>query len=251
MKIRKILITGYPDAVVDALLEAYREIEENHFLHKWKASELDAGHFVEAARRMLEHKLLGSATALGTSLPNFHDAELKRYERASGDESLRILIPRILWSVYGIRNKRGVGHVGPVSPNQMDSSLILGAVKWVLAEFIRLESGLSTSDTQQLVDEIIERRLDLIWKHGDVVRVQDTRIKAKDQVLLLLYDNSPQKAGDLRAAIEYKNEADFRKILKTLHKARLIEYSATSGDCVLTSKGIIEAEAIARRSVYS
>ncbi len=244
MTVAAILAAKYPKDVVDALLQAYREIEQNYFLRKWKASELDAGHFVEAARRLIEHELFGGATQLGKSLSNFNDQELKKYENGKGDESVRILIPRVLWSVYGIRNKRGVGHVGPVSPNQMDSALILADVKWVLAEFVRLSSGLSTSETQALVDSIVERRLDLVWRHGDTTRILDTGIPARGQVLVLLYESSPQKDEDLRGAVEYANPSKFRALLRNLHKERLIEYTP-DGTCVITSKGIIEAEKIA------
>lgn len=247
MSIEPILKSKYPHDLIDALLKAYAEIEHNFFLQKWKSSELDAGHFVEAARRMIEHSLFGSATPIGSSLPNFNDQELKRYERAAGDEAIRILIPRVLWSVYGVRNKRGVGHVGLVSPNRMDSSLILADVKWVLAEFVRLASGLAPSETQAAVDEIVEHRLDLLWKHGDVTRVLDPKVPAREQVLLLLYDKSPQQDEDLRAAIEYANMGAFRRILKNLHRTRLIECSAGFGTCVITSRGLVEAEAIARR----
>jgi hypothetical protein len=246
MTIETLLKARYPADVVDALLASYREIEQNYFLRKWKASELDAGHFVEAARRMLEHALFGTPTPIGTSLPNFNEAALKKYESASGDEALRILIARILWSIYGIRNKRGVGHVGPVSPNQMDSALILSDVKWVLAEFVRLASGLPPAETQNRVDEIVERQLDLLWKHGDITRVLDPKILTRDQVLLLLYDKSPQPADDLRDAVEYANSTNFQKILKRLHGERLLEFT-TAKMCVITSRGIVRAEELVRK----
>lgn len=248
MSAKTILAAKYPADVVDALLCAYQEIEQNYFLRKWKASELDAGHFVEASRRLLEHVLFGAATPIGKPLSNFNEIELKKYEQAKGDEALRILIPRVLWSVYGIRNKRGVGHVGTVSPNQMDSSLILANVKWVLAEFVRLTSGLSTSNTQKLVDDITERRLELIWKHDDVTRVLDSSMNTSAQVLLLLYDTSPQKVEGLQGAVEYKNSSAFRGILDGLHSKRLIEFKQATGDCVITTKGMAEAERLARKA---
>src|ERR1041385_8521434 len=125
MSIESILKAGHPSDVVDALLTAYKEIESNYALRKWKASELDSGHFVEASRRLIENSLFGNYTPIGQSLPNFNDTVITRYENAAGDESYRILIPRVLKAIYNIRNKRGVGHVGPVSPNEMDSTLIL------------------------------------------------------------------------------------------------------------------------------
>ena len=159
MTIEAALKAKYSVDVCDALLEAYREIEENFSLQKWKATELDAGHFVEAARRLIEQELFGNCTPIGKSLPAFSDAELKRYENAQGDESLRMLIPRVLKSIFNIRNKRGIGHLGTISANEMDSTLIIYNVKWVLAEFVRLATGTNPSATQQMIDSIVERRV--------------------------------------------------------------------------------------------
>lgn len=224
MSAETVLKGSFSHDVVDAILAAYREIEGNYALHKWKATELDSGHFVEAARRFIEQKLFGSATPLGTGLPNFNDAELRRYEQAPGDESYRILIPRALKAIFNIRNKRGVGHLGLISPNEMDATYILYSVKWVLAEFVRLESGLPVSETQAMIDDIVARRLSILWKHADATRVLDSGVGAREQVLILLYDASPNTEEFLRKSVEYKNETNFRKILKRLHQDRLLNF---------------------------
>jgi hypothetical protein len=232
--------------LVEALIEAYTEIESNYALRKWKARELDAGHFVEAARRLLEFELFEKTyTPIGTDLPRFTDQELKRYEQGKGDEAFRIHIPRALRTVYGIRNKRGIAHVGPVSPNEMDATLILYNVKWVLAELIRQASGLSPDATQKLVDTIIERRLSVLWKHGDLTRVL-VSMTAREQILVLLYDKNGQRDDDLLESIEYKSRPDFRKLLKQLHKKRLIELRP-NGECFITPTGVLAAEEILRK----
>ena len=158
MNITTTLAASLPRALVDALLSAQKEIEGNYLHRKWKASELDAGHFVEAARRIIEHRLFGTYTPIGKDLPTFNDRLLQQYEQASGDQSYRILIPRVLRAIYGIRNKRGVGHLGLISPNEMDATLILYNVKWVIAEILRLESGLAVSDIQKVIEHVIERQ---------------------------------------------------------------------------------------------
>jgi hypothetical protein len=242
MKIDAALKQRFPTELVGALLAAYREIEGNFALRKWKASELDAGHFVEASRRVIEKELFGSYTPIGKDLPKFHDGELKRYEQGIGDESFRILIPRALKAIYNIRNKRGVGHLGPISPNEMDATYILYTTKWILAELVRLAAGINPSQTQQLIESIVERRLSVLWKHEGITRILETGIKARAQVLVLLFDRSPQSELELQATTEYKNLTNFRKILQRLHQDRLIEYG--SGRAVITSKGIIAAEAV-------
>jgi hypothetical protein len=246
MNIEKALKHRFPIDVVDALLNAYREIEGNFILKKWKASELDAGHFVEATRRIIEQELFATHTKIGKDLPRFADTELKRYEQSTGDESFRILIPRALKAVYNVRNKRGVGHLGLISPNEMDATYILYTVKWVLAELVRLASGANTRDTQKAIESIVERRLSVLWKHDGITRILETSLTAREQVLILLFDSSPQTEIDLQIAVEYKNLTNFRKILNGLHKNRLIEHQS-GGQSVITTKGIIAAEVVLTR----
>jgi hypothetical protein len=243
INLEKALGASYPAPLAATIVQAFRDIESNYALGKWKVSELDAGHFVEGARRILEHSLFGTFTPIGKSLPGFDDKELKRYEQAPGSDEFRILIPRVLKSIYGVRNKRGVGHLGTVSPNEMDATLILNSAKWVLAELLRLASGLSTSEAQIAVDHVIERRLSVLWKHDGVTRVLQSGLPARDQALILLYDENGQADEVLRSSIEYSNKSMFRTMLKKLHAKRLIEYRADS-KCFITPKGVHEAESI-------
>lgn len=237
-----ILSSKYAVDIADHIVTSYAEIESNFALGKWKASELDAGHFVEAIRRLLELELWGTYTPFDQRLSNFSDVVIKQYEQATGnDESYRMLIPRALKSIFNIRNKRGVGHITGISPNEMDATFILFTSKWVLAELIRLNSTLSIAETQSLVDSIVERSSPLIWKTSDFVRVLQPGLSTRDKILLLLYDQSPCAAEELRSITEYKNKSNFAKIIKRLHTDRLIE-SRPNGACFISPTGIIEAE---------
>jgi len=247
MTVEKLLKQRFPAELADALLTAYKDIEENYSLGKWKASEVDAGQFVEAARRIIESELnAGKFTPLDQKLPNFHQGVLTQYEQGNMDESFRTLIPRILYGIYAVRSKRGGGHLAGVSPNVMDATLVLGNVKWVLAEMVRIASGLPAAQTQKLLDEIVERKLDILWKRGNITRILDTSFKTTEQILILLYDKSPQMVEELQQTIEYSNASRFRKLLVGLHDKRFIEVMR-DGTCVSTQKGVLEAEALLRK----
>lgn len=247
MTAHDILKKGFDKLIADAIVKSYQAIEQNYVLRKWKPSELDAGHFVEAVRRAIDLELTGKYTPLGKSMPNFNDQAIQHYERQAGHESFRMLIPRALKAVYNVRNKRGVAHISDVNPNEMDASFILSSVKWVLAELVRLKSGVSTSQTQDLLDAITERHCPLIWKESGIVAFLRPKMKAKDQVLVLLYDCSPIRDTELQRIIEYKNTSEFKKILKGLHKSKAIYYHE-DGNCRLSPNGFHEAEIIIRNN---
>ncbi|WP_428249103.1 hypothetical protein [Ferrovibrio sp.] len=243
MNAETILKSKLPSDIVDALLHAYKEIESNFVMRRWKTSELDAGHFVEAARRAIEFALFGKFTPIGKALPNFNDKELARYESSVGDETYRIHTPRILKAIYNIRNKRGVGHLSHISANEMDATLILYSVKWVLAEFVRVNSGTNTTEAQKIIDQIVERRLSILWKNNATTRVIVSGVAAKDQVLILLYDQDPQSLDALQKNVEYKNKSEFKRLLIKLHKDRFLEMSPDN-QCSITPNGMLRAEAL-------
>ena len=244
MSVIDIFKAASDDKLANEITNSYKEVVENFVLEKWKYAELDAGHFVEAVRRFLELKLFGKYTPINKKLSNFSNTVLTAYENTTGDESYRMLIPRALYSIYSIRNKRGAGHLTAVSPNEMDATFILYSVKWVLAELVRLNSTLSPDETLPLISSIVERQIDLIWKHEGVVRILNTSIPKNQQVLVLLYDDKTQSEEELRNTIEYSNPTNFRKVLKRFHKERLLEYDAKRKICTITDKGLRGAEKI-------
>lgn len=241
--IEPVLAQASEASLACALLDSYSNIEENFSLGKWKISELDAGHFVEASRRFIEHKLLGHSCDLSSKLKIFNGVILTKYENAKGDESYRLLIPRALYSIYGIRNKRGVGHLAGISANEMDASYILHTCKWVLAELVRLNSAHSADETQVIINKITERTIEMVYSDGGITRVLNPKLSARSQILILLLKCSPQLSENLCKVIEYKNKARFKDILNKLHSERKIEFKS-DGSVTLLPPGMIEAESL-------
>lgn len=240
--IEKILELSSDKNLAKLLIDTFIDVERGYFLKSWKTSELDAGHFVEAVRRFIEFKLNGSYTAIGTSLTTFNVQVLNAYENKPGQhESYRILIPRVLYSIYCIRNKRGVGHLGSVSPNHSDATYILSSVKWVLAEIIRLNSNIPADETTKILDHLNERNIEGVWEVNDKKRILLDGLNLKQKILFLLHDSEQLSDNQLFEYIEYSNRTYFKKSLKELHKCRLIEYSL-NGKCTLSVKGVKEVE---------
>lgn len=242
-KIGQYLKSSYPADIVDALISAYSEVLRNYRIERWKPSELDAGHFVEAARRIVEHELFGTTTPLAKAMGSFSPAVLSKYESATGDEAFRILIPRVLFSIYCIRNKRGVGHISSISPNKMDATFILNATKWVLAELVRTVTASNPDDAHALTDAILERELDLIWDDGESFVIMDNKLKAEQKVLVTLYKRDRYSIDEIQSLIGYKNRTRFKSIVERLRSDNLIDIVQES-ICKISPLGIREAERI-------
>lgn len=246
MQVKDIIKQASDEKLAEHIIETFKEVEKNFHLKSWKTSSLDAGHFVEAIRRFIELKLFGQYTPINKPLPNFNDKCLSGYLNKQGEDSYRIHIPRLLFTIYGIRNKRGIGHISSIKPNKIDASLILSSCKWVLAEIIRLNSNLSIEETEILIDEIIERNVEGIWEVGETIRILEDGLTLKDKILYLLYNKKSLKDTDIQSITEYSNLTYLKKTLREFHKKRLIEYKE-DGECILSPKGAIEAEKIIQK----
>jgi hypothetical protein len=240
MRLNDLLISSSNDEIGNAITTSYDEIVRHYVLRNWKTAGLDAGHFVEAVRRFLEFKLFGAATPIGKGLPTFNEATLKSYLDATGDESYRILIPRLLWSLYALRNKRSIGHLGAVPANEIDASILLNGSKWVLSEIVRLCSKGSESETRSLVHRLVERQEMAVWREDDIIRVLDPKIGAREKILIILALTGEKSESELKDHVVYANGTNFRKILRRLDRSNLIAYS--SARCRISPTGAVAAE---------
>lgn len=241
--VEQALTVVYPQEIVSSLLTSYENALREFKKNNWQYTGNEMGQFIETARRLLEFQLKGKYTPMIIKLSNFNEKVLADYENSpSKPEEYRIIIPRILYSMYCLRNKRGMIHKNHIDPNKMDASLLLNNSKWVLAEFFRLVSTKTFEETEEIINGIMCKETSIIWDIGNDLRVLDTKMKNVNKILCLLYFKDGQSELSLQKSTEYKNSSDFRKILKKLHTEKLIEY--TSDKCLLSPIGSEKAEAL-------
>ncbi|MFH1775029.1 MAG: hypothetical protein ABH839_00005 [Chloroflexota bacterium] len=245
-KIRNDLKAIYPPDICDALIDSYIEIKEQYYLNKLEPSELNGGKFVEACARLIQQELTGSYVPINEHIPNMAKV-LRDFENSdkTKKDSFRIHIPRLLLSVYTIRNKRGVGHLGgDVNSNLSDATVLAAASDWVLAELYRIIYTVSLDEAQGIVNNLVRRKMPIVCEIKDVRRVLDPRISYRDQTLILLYSVYPNVMTDeeLVNCLEYGNPSRYRSnLLINLHKDRLIEYSKDFS-CTILPPGIVYVE---------
>ena len=243
-EIKNVLMTVYPDELVDALLTSYENALAEYKKEHWQYFGNEIGQFVEVARRMIEYQLDNHYTPLADKLANFNERILTAWENydSTFSEVYRIVIPRCLYSMYCLRNKRGMIHKSHIDPNRMDASVLLSNTKWVLAEIFRQVSTMSFEDTESIVDSIMCKETSIVWDTGNCLRVLDPKMSCKNKVLCLLYIKDGQLDVELQKSIEYKNTTEFKRVLRTLHREKLIEY--IDSKCLLSPIGLIQAEVL-------
>lgn len=240
-------LSGIASGLRTELVNSFSLIVRNYEERRWEPSELNGGKLCEVVYSILRGHVDGKMPAKATKPRNMLDAcrSLESADPTIFPRSVRIQIPRVLVTLYEIRNNRGVGHVGgDVDPNGMDARLVLESAKWVMAELVRVFHSVPVDEASEVVGRLVERTLPIVWELGDVKRVLNPSLSKKDQTLLLLYSSDgPVGEAQLVDWVEHSNASVFRRdILRRAHRDRLIEYSDSTGLVSLTPLGIQHVE---------
>lgn len=241
-----LLLSSIPEGLRTELFKSFNEIHRNFRERRWEPSELNGGKLCEVVYTILRGYVDGAFPSNASKPRNMVDA-CRALEQASSSFSrpIRIQLPRMLISLYEIRNNRGVGHVGgDVDPNHMDAVAILYMSKWIIAELIRIFHDIDTRTAARSVDMIVDRTLPVVWQVGNKRRILKTNLSMKEKTLVLLYHmHEHVSESDLVLWIEHSNPSVYRKdILRKLHRTKLIEYDESSRTAIISPSGIRHVE---------
>jgi hypothetical protein len=207
--------------LVKELLDAHAEAKRNFYLGGLRLSAVEGGRFCEAAFRLLEYVSKSKKfTPLGRSLDT--EKIIRECAALSGgafSDSIRLHIPRGLRMVYDIRNKRDAAHLGDgIDPNLQDATLVIAALDWVLAEFLRLYHNVSANDALAIVNSIVERVAPVIQDFNGFLKVLNPALGPSDHCLVLLYQRGSvgAKYEELHQWVRPKMRSNLRRTLRNL-----------------------------------
>ncbi|MBC7129301.1 MAG: hypothetical protein H5T45_06195 [Thermoplasmatales archaeon] len=237
--IKKIL-SGKIDAdLVEHLLRRYKELKQKFFLGQYESSQLNSAKFVEVAFRILEYITKGSYTSFNREI-NINDliTYLENLPKDKYPDSIRIHVPRILKSIYDIRSKRGVAHVGELNPNLMDATYVVSSCDWIMAEFVRLYYSNDATEAQKIINSIVERKVPIIEEFGEDIKILNPDLSVSDKILLILYKRHPNYVltSDLKKWIKTKSPAHITTVLRWLDNEAKIYRKGKEN--IITRKGI-------------
>jgi hypothetical protein len=245
-KVEQALSAAIDAQLVRGLLDAYFELKEHYYLGRHRPSELEGGRFCEVAIRCVQQLGNGTFTPLSKKLRRFDD-EVKAMENAGGGqahESIRIHISRSLLAIYGVRNRRDVGHVGgDVNANLADATLVMTVCDWVLAELIRLTYGCPLGEAQALVDGLVERKIPLVQDFDGFPKVLDPKLSVGDKIMVVLYAKGTEGAmsREIKAWLRPVTARNVASALSRLEHARAYLHRA-DGRYRITRTGTLYVE---------
>jgi hypothetical protein len=238
---------GVPAELTDALVAAYDEAKRRFHLADHRPNAIEGGRFCEAAYRILEDAQSQTHTALGDPSFKTNVVTQKLEQDKSLDDTIRFHIPRALRVIYDVRNKRDAGHLGngTVSPNLMDSMLVVAVMDWVMAEFVRLFHSVSVDDAQAIIEGIVTREVPVI-EEIDGQPVCSAKLSVGDRALVFLY-RAGQSPGlpiiELQRQMRHPHRGNLTATVKKLDTGNLVLLHPVTKMIQITAVGLKEVEA--------
>ncbi|WP_456397555.1 hypothetical protein [Desulfurobacterium sp.] len=241
--IAKILSKSINASLLNKQLEIYRKIKESFWLGKDEECMEKVGKFVEITIRTLEYITSGRYTSIESDLKV--SETLKKFEnlpKQDFPESIRILIPRVLYSLYTFRSKRGGAHIKEVNPNHIDATYVVSACDWIMAELIRLYHTNEEKEIQKIINSIVDRNVPILEEFGGDLKILDPSFSVPDKILIILYKKHPYPVStdDLKRWIKTKSPTHINTALRRLDDNGLVYRK--NKENIITKQGIAYVE---------
>lgn len=245
-EIRNNLSTKIDQSLVDDLLDDYIEIKKHHFLGDHEKAINKSGKFVETIFQILEYILSKKII----NEPNFNSISKKLEQIPKGDlpESIRIIIPRSANVIYSIRSRRGTAHKSEVSPNYIDSEVVVSICDWILSEFLRIYHNSNIAEITNIVNKLVDKKIPIIEEFDNGLVILREGLSIKDQILIVLYYfyPNPVTTEELIKLLKCKYSQQITSNLRTAEGKKLIHRDGKEN--TITKLGIKLVEEIVNKS---
>jgi hypothetical protein len=231
-----------PAALATELTDEYLQMRQD--LATGTLGRASAGKFVETFVQVLEHLDVGSH-----SRKRDVDEYLRTLESKSKNlpDGLRIVAARVGRSMYTMRNKRNIAHKDEVDPNRFDLEYLVGSARWVLAELIRVVSGLPMKQAGALVEQLTPPVGGLVQDFGNRRMVlADMGITDELLVVMHSYHPKPLRLAALRACMDRRQPNRVLDVVRALWKSKDLDGSAST-EVWLTDRGYTRATAVVKK----
>lgn len=220
---------GVPISLVDELLDTFVQTKRRFHLGDLRPSAVEGGRFSEASLRILEWIAFGQHTPLNDSKFKAETVinRLAGLPAGTQSDSVRLHIPRTIRLIYDIRNKRDTAHLTDgIDPNFQDATLVIHAMDWILAEFVRIHHSITANEAHSLINELVSKDVPMMQVFDGVPRLL-VDLPASDHCLVMLYWRGSQGATfeELRNWARPPMRSNLRRTLASLD-ARNFVHSA-------------------------
>ena len=174
----------------------------------------------------------------GEAKPNVDDYLARKAENEIAvPEGLRIAGARVARAIYTFRNKRNIAHIGEVDPNSIDLAFTAHAAAWIMAELLRVATGIKMEEAGRLI-EMVQAPIGSLVEEIDGVRLVYGHVSIEEELLILLHSHYPDYVAlkDIQESTKQRNSGSVGNKLRSLAGEKLLVGDTKKG-YKLTSPG--------------
>ena len=229
--------------LADQLIEEAVSLEDAFLLKRWKYTELDGGRFVEVASRIVYSKDSGNLSRTKSVDDCLKYIDNDQVPHAFPDRQASIHLAKVLRAIYKLRSQRGAVHVSPTyDANEIDSRLIVEAVRWILADLLRIFVTSNRTAVAQAIQNLSRFPQPLIRMYEGTPLLQAVTFSIEEEILAhLLYCDGGMSTQELVASIP-RDPSGVRRNLKKLVGAQCRQIIQVSNVWQITDLGIVRIE---------
>jgi hypothetical protein len=174
--------------LVTQLLDEFVSMERRYIQRDWEPAELDGGQFCEALARILYQADAGHVNHNKTVDECLKYVENEQVTHGIYPRRDALHMARVVRTAYTFRSQRGAVHISATySPNHMDSRFLIEAVRWSMAEVIRIWWTGDRDLAAKAIRELLQFDVPCIGSFEGALLVQRTDLKAEEEILVLLH----------------------------------------------------------------
>jgi hypothetical protein len=225
--------------LAEQLIDEATSVEEAFLLRKWKYTELDGGRFAEVAARIVYSVDSGnlSRTKGVDDCLKYIDNEQVTHQFPERQASVHLA--KVIRAVYKLRSQRGAVHVSPTyTANEIDSRLIVEAVRWLLADLLRIFVITDREQVAATIRSLARFPQPIIRQYQDLPFLQSVSFTTEEEILAHLLNSDEGLTTPALTAVIPKSASGVRQALTKLSAARSRQVVQRSGKWLITDLGI-------------
>lgn len=177
--------------LVEGLIDEFISQERRYVLGDWEPATLDGGQFAEVASRIIYHvdsENLNLRKGVNACLRYVED-ENNSNPHSFPQRQAALHLSRVIRMIYKFRSKRGAIHIDPeYTANELDSTLIISNVRWVMAELLRVFWRGDKSEVGGIIKEILRFDIPAVLSMDDRQFVMRTDCTVEEEIIILLHN---------------------------------------------------------------
>ncbi len=179
------------DQLAEGLIKEFISQEQRYVLGDWEPATLDGGQFAEIASRIIYHVDSGNLNlhkSVNSCLKYVVDENNSNPHRFP-QRRTALHLCRVIKTIYKFRSQRGAVHIDPeYTANELDSTLIISNVRWVMSELLRIFWSGERTEITRVIKEILRFDIPAVLSMNDRQLVLRTDCTVEEEIIILLYN---------------------------------------------------------------